>query len=297
MSNPTTPFGWQMPTATDLVTDLPADFEVFGQAVATSMGDLLGGTTGQILSKTTNTDMDFTWVSANPGDITGVTAGTGISGGGTSGDVTITNSMATAIDAKGDLIVGTGADTFSKLTAGINGYALVADSAEATGLKWAAPASGGMTLINSGGTTLSGSSIQVASIPSTYNYLYCEIVGFRPATNATDIRMTFNNDSNVKYGWSGGSTFNQPSTKLTDGGASSSSSNALISFTIPAYTNTTTWKFAWAQALAPTSANTANFFLTNYMSLYNGTSAISSIELVPSAGNFTSGTFYVWGVK
>ena len=62
MSNPTTPFSWQMPTNTDLVTDLPADFEVFGQAVATSMADLLGGTTGQVLSKTSNTDMDFTWI-------------------------------------------------------------------------------------------------------------------------------------------------------------------------------------------------------------------------------------------
>ena len=51
-----------MPTSTDLVTDLPADFEVFGQAVATSMADLLGGTTGQVLSKTSNTDMDFTWI-------------------------------------------------------------------------------------------------------------------------------------------------------------------------------------------------------------------------------------------
>ena len=51
-----------MPTATDLVTDLPADFEVFGQAVATSMADLLGGTTGQVLSKASNTDMDFTWI-------------------------------------------------------------------------------------------------------------------------------------------------------------------------------------------------------------------------------------------
>ena len=51
-----------MPTATDLVTDLPADFEVFGQAVATSMADLLGGTTGQVLSKNSNTDMDFTWI-------------------------------------------------------------------------------------------------------------------------------------------------------------------------------------------------------------------------------------------
>lgn len=62
MTNPTTPFNWQMPTSTDLVTDLPADFETFGQAVATSMADLLGGTTGQVLSKASNTDMDFTWI-------------------------------------------------------------------------------------------------------------------------------------------------------------------------------------------------------------------------------------------
>jgi len=87
------------------------------------------------------------WVASGAtGDIEGVTAGTGISGGGTSGTVTVTNSMATAIDAKGDLIVGTGADTFSRLAVGTNTYTLVADSAEATGLKWAAPAGGGKVL-------------------------------------------------------------------------------------------------------------------------------------------------------
>jgi len=97
MTNPTSNFGWQMPTSADLVTDLPADFEVFGQAVDTDFVDLLGGTTGQVLSKTSATDLDFTWVTANPGDITGVTAGTGISGGGTSGTVTV--SIDTAVTA------------------------------------------------------------------------------------------------------------------------------------------------------------------------------------------------------
>jgi len=103
-----------MPQSTDLVTDLPADFEVFGQAVATSMADLLGGTTGQVLSKTTNADMDFTWVTTDD-----------------------TNAIQNAIvDAKGDLIAATAADTPARLPVGANNTILSADSAEATGLKW-----------------------------------------------------------------------------------------------------------------------------------------------------------------
>ena len=62
MTNPTNFFGWIMPNSTDLVTDLPADFEVFGQAVDTDFQDLLGGTTGQVLSKTSATDLAFTWI-------------------------------------------------------------------------------------------------------------------------------------------------------------------------------------------------------------------------------------------
>jgi hypothetical protein len=78
-----------MPTPTDLVTDLPADFEVFGQAVATSLADLLGGTSGQILAKNSNTDMDFVWIANDQGDITGITASSPLTGGGTSGAITV----------------------------------------------------------------------------------------------------------------------------------------------------------------------------------------------------------------
>ena len=136
MANPTTNFGWVMPTSTSLVTNLPADFDTFGQGVDTSMAQLKGGTTGQILSKTSATDMAFTWITNDVGDITAVTAGTGISGGGTSGAVTVTNSMATAMTTKGDLVPATGSGTFSRLGVGSNGQVLTADSTASTGLAW-----------------------------------------------------------------------------------------------------------------------------------------------------------------
>ncbi len=105
-----------MPTATDLVTDLPADFAVFGQAVDTSMSELLGGTTGQILSKATGTDMDFTWITNDIGDITAVTVTSPITGGGTSGSVGIAIQDATT-SVKGAVQLSDSTSTTSSVLA------------------------------------------------------------------------------------------------------------------------------------------------------------------------------------
>jgi hypothetical protein len=89
MATTTTNFGWDIPQSTDLVKDGATAIAALGQDIDTALVDLKGGTTGQILEKASNTDLDYSWVTNDVGDITEVTAGTGLTGGGTSGAVTL----------------------------------------------------------------------------------------------------------------------------------------------------------------------------------------------------------------
>jgi len=115
MATTTPNFGWPVPTSTDLVKDGATAIEALGDSIDASLLDLKGGTTGQVLSKTTNTDMDFTWVTTDDANA-------------------IQNSI---VDAKGDLIAATANDTPARLAVGTNGQVLTADSTAATGLAWA----------------------------------------------------------------------------------------------------------------------------------------------------------------
>jgi len=138
-----------------------------GTATVTTSGSLvLAQNQGGVLRFTSaSAAIFFQFATPASGDIEGVTAGTGLSGGGTSGTVTVsidtavtadlttaqtlTNKTLTSpvlttptistIDAKGDLLAGTGDNTIARLAVGANNLVLTADSAEATGLKWAAP--------------------------------------------------------------------------------------------------------------------------------------------------------------
>jgi hypothetical protein len=172
MTNPTSNFNWQMPTASDLVTDLPADFETFGQAVDTSLADLKGGTTGQVLSKASNTDMDFTWVAADD-----------------------TNAIQNAIvDAKGDLIAASAADTPARLAVGNNGETLVADSSTSTGLRYTAGTVQANPVLNS--------AMQVAQRGTSFAvtaglYTLDRWQGYRGVAGSTITRQNTNDTTNL----------------------------------------------------------------------------------------------------
>ena len=243
------------------------------------------------------------WVSSGAtGDIEGVTAGTGISGGGTSGTVTITNSMATAIDAKGDLIGGTGADTFARLAVGANDTVLTADSSTATGLKWAAAAGGGSyTSLASG--SLSGTSTSVNITTTGYK----QVVAFvKNVTCTTDFYMGFdlNGDSGSNYSFISQYSSSSSAVSATNRSATSYffvevpfnlSNNTFATYVIDDPANTTAHKIVTATAAGRDSADTYNLN-AQIFGRYMSNSAITNITFQPSS-TYSTGTYEIYGVK
>ena len=314
-------FSWPEPDNTDLVKNGALAIRTAVDAIDSSMADLKGGTTNQVLAKNSNTDMDFKWVA----DASGIPA--------------------TILDAKGDLIAATAADTASRLAVGANGTVLTADSAEATGLKWATPASGmtnpmtttGDTIYSSSGstparlgigttgqvltvaggvpswatpsgslanyaligsvTTLSGSTTTISGI-SGKDSLFINIANCKANSSAT-FNITFNSDSGANYTYNvvekngtaatafGGSTGDDEITI----GASGATNVFTACITLFGTGSTGIKPFTFTGAINSGSNNTSK----SGDGFYFGTSAISSVSIRCSAGTFDSGTIAVYG--
>ena len=296
MTNPTSNFGWQMPTSTDLVTDLPADFEVFGQAVDTSLADLKGGTTGQVLKKNTNTDMDFVWGTV-AGDIEGVTAGVGITGGGTSGTVTITNDMATTITTNGDLLYGTGSGTYTRRGIGTTGQVLSVSGGVPT---WTTPTASTLNISQIASGTLSGANLTLSSL-SSYDYIQVILYSINPAS-VGQFLARINNNSGTNYFGAGFSQRGSTSNRYLAAGDTAIASNEnmnsgangndfIVTFTNCKAAGFTNWTISSSYVSNQSAARQGDIMQGTYIVA----EAVSSLVFSSGGGNWSGGNYKVWG--
>ena len=246
------------------------------------------------------------WIAAPIGDITGVTAGVGITGGGTSGTVTVTNDMATTITASGDIVVGTGSGTYDNLPIGTTGQILTADTTVSPyKVKWATAGGSGAnwSLLNSGGTALSGSSTVTVSGISGKDKIMVIVSGASTVTagyTATSLRL--NTDSSGNYGTFGlsfldggaSSANNQTSnTEIPIGRSTTDAASIVAGYVLLSGCNASGTKiFNSAGGVSPGSgAYPRSYILGGW---YTSSSTISSISIISEAGNFDAGTVYVY---
>ena len=236
------------------------------------------------------------------GDIEGVTAGTGISGGGTSGTVTITNSMATEITAKADLIVGTGNAAFDTLAVGANGTVLTADSTVSpTGLKWATPAvaASGLTFIKAQ-TVGSGVSSQevTGAFSATYDNYLITFTGGACSNNGSDLNIQFGATTSG-YAYSGfyqsttSSTLNVFATDSTSsiGAGVHSTNGAAVEIFV-----TSPFLSARTTAVARSTATNSGDYRVDYAGRLDNTTSYTSFK-INTQNTMTGGTIRVYGYQ
>jgi hypothetical protein len=290
MATTTTNFGWDIPQSTDLVKDGATAIAALGQDIDTAFIDLKGGTTGQVLSKASGTDLDFTWVAQDDSNA-------------------IQNAI---VDAKGDLIAATAADTPARLAVGTNGQILTADSTAATGLAWATPSSGGgLTLIQET-VASANSAIDFSSISGSYKDLILQWHGVYHSTTGSNFSIRLNNDSGSNYKRQA-LYYESPTIAFTAFGDSSTSLDAFSNqgssttdyqtafgyLKVYNYASTTKTKKFEAQYYYY-SANNSRYNKLEFQGYWNSTAAITSLNIFRVAGtatmsNLTNSSFRLMG--
>lgn len=282
MATTTPNFGWSVPTSTDLVKDGATAIETLGDSIDASLVDLKGGTTGQVLSKTSNTDMDFTWVAQDDSNA-------------------IQNAIVTA---KGDLIAATASATPARLAVGSNGTVLTADSTAASGVAWAAVPAGGMTAIASG--SLSGASVTLSSISGTYKNLQLVLRDFSFSSGSgNNVKVTVNSITSysiqqVATGSNGAAlqtSYDQAVAQIylffNSLVQTPTASSSVIN--IYDYAGTTAYKMIGLQSQGDRGGGLQG--VMNYTAVVNATAAITSITIGTNGANYSGGTYTLYGVS
>jgi hypothetical protein len=226
---------------------------------------------------------------------------------GTAIDTTVFNNASAAIaktivDAKGDIIAATAADTVARLAVGTNGQYLAANSSTATGLEWQTVTAGGMTLLSSG--SIGSSGIDLTSISSSYEELKLKLMDFDVST-ACAIFMRLNNDSGSNYynvklrgqnstggtDAAGGTTYLQ----INYDTLSATANGAIAIVNLPNYHDTTGYKVT-NFTLNNVDNSTANAS-TYGQGFWKNENAIDRITINLTAGTFDAGTYELWGMK
>ena len=215
----------------------------------------------------------------------------------------VTSAIQTQLDAKtakstlttkGDIYAATGASTPARLAVGTNGHTLVANSATATGLEWAAPASGG-AFTQLATASFSGATLDLTSISGSYKNLVL-VFQVITSTGGADINLRFNGDSGNNYGWSqfwtgmsGFNTGNPVSYHGTTQPAVSGTSNVNLYCILPNYANTAGQKLIISY-ISGTINGSIN--AVHCVGTYKSTSAIDRIQTTAS---ITGGSYFLYG--
>jgi hypothetical protein len=202
--------------------------------------------------------------------------------------------------AKGDIFVGSAANTYTKLAVGSNDTVLTADSTTATGTKWAAPASVNLTVAQIASGTLSGASVTLSSL-SSYNYLQLYLANVsHTATSVDYIKVNASTTANLFNG--GGfaqtgsttSVYAQSDTYLYyTYEAAQSISTPSSGFTIT-LTNCKNAGFTSYRVTSGYKNSSGTKTLEQHEGMFTSAAAISSLELI-GGSNFNGGTYTLWG--